>query len=480
MKTRNLTEKLLLSLCAFIIISCADKEDSSQFPDTPNDIYINPSVPAGRIFPVATSSRPLPFLGAGYDIMGSYIDNESVKLPVLDLDKIDTELIARKVPNSGERNDFRGRDVREFLRSINEFKEFVVPSENKDDLLFAGTITDHSQFNEPYDYSSQYTFVYESSGGKMLTEDLLTLNAKWSSWLSDEFLLDMEELTPEALVETYGTHVLVTTHLGYMVKTLYRSVVADDERNSRDFLKTAEAGMGARKSTIIKYPNITIDYPEEAVKKNYGGAIVITFQGADSKSMPNVPISGKDPSVVIGDPVTITSWAQTANEKNHALVTLSGKDLIPIYEVITDPIKKKQIKEAVIAYIKARQLPSLQTAPILQASDGTYHRYYTSYTELTDKKDICQGVIGSVFVRREPGTVPLYLSSHKENHRLSLTPAEDAITIGYVYQENSDDLDRVFEISDGKSFSYTREQKDSYGEKGTWKPTGKYFYTKKV
>ena len=47
----------------------------------------------------------------------------------------------------------------------------------------------------------------------------------------------------------------------------------------------------------------------------------------------------------------ISPWIQSANEKNRALTTLTGEDLIPIYEVIADPIKKQQIKEAVIAHI---------------------------------------------------------------------------------------------------------------------------------
>ena len=147
-----------------------------------------------------------------------------------------------------------------------------------------------------------------------------------------------------------------------------------------------------------------------------------------------------------------------------------------------DAVEKQQIKEAVIAHIKRHQLSLQQTAPIFQASDGYYHRYYTSYKELTAKADICQGVIGSVFIRHEPGTVPLYLSSNGKNHRLTLEPAPngDGTIIGYVYEKESDDLNCIYEISDGKNFAYTTEEKDAYGDKGTWKPTGLSFYTKKV
>ena len=66
--------------------------------------------------------------------MGSYIDNNSVKEPVLDLSKIDNERISNLVGSSGVGDSFIGRDMKEFLRSITEYKKFVVPAENKDDL----------------------------------------------------------------------------------------------------------------------------------------------------------------------------------------------------------------------------------------------------------------------------------------------------------------------------------------------------------
>lgn len=177
----------------------------------------------------------------------------------------------------------------------------------------------------------------------------------------------------------------------------------------------------------------------------------MSLQGADSKVF----------NQLTGDPMDISPWIQSANEKNRALTTLTGEDLIPIYDVIADPIKKQQIKEAVIAHIKRHQLSLQQTAPIFQASDGYYHRYYTSYKELTAKADICQGVIGSVFIRHEPGTVPLYLSSDGKNHRLTLEPAPngDGTIIGYVYEKESDDLNCIYEISDGKTLPIPRKKR---------------------
>lgn len=95
-------------------------------PEETNDSYISPAVPQGNSWPEAAMSLTQPFLGVGYDIMGSYIDNNSVKEPVLDLSKIDNERISNLVGSSGVGDSFIGRDMKEFLRSITKYKKFVV------------------------------------------------------------------------------------------------------------------------------------------------------------------------------------------------------------------------------------------------------------------------------------------------------------------------------------------------------------------
>ena len=281
MSTKTLFKLLWVPFVTSVFASCSDKEELPYTPpEETNDSYISPAVPQGNSWPEASMSLTQPFLGAGYDIMGSYIDNNSVKEPVLDLSKIDNEKISNLVGSSGVGDSFIGRDMKEFLRSITEYKKFVVPAENKDDLLFTATITGHTYFQKPYDYSSQYTFAFGSSGANGVIQRLLTLNADWSNWLADDFRQELEDASPETIIELFGTHILVNTHLGYTSKTLYRSIVADDEEN---LLRTANTGMGAHQSSIIKHPNISITYPEETVKKNYGGTIVVSLQGADYK-----------------------------------------------------------------------------------------------------------------------------------------------------------------------------------------------------
>lgn len=478
MNTTTLFKLLLMSFCTSALISCSKEND--DLPGTTSegsmDSYLSPTVPQGKICVESVGSRTIPFLGAGYDIMGSYIDNYSVKEPVIDFSKADIRIRTRA---SGISNNFKGCNATEFLQFIKASKNFIVPIENKDDLLCTETITELLYSKDPYDCSSQYTFIYNDWGESLLLGELITpKNNDWTSLYTDNFREELELLSPEDIMDTYGTHILVNVQLGRTIKTLYCSVVADNESN---ILNTATKAMYSRQKRIFKHIYSSDIYYEESVRKNYGGKVVVSLQGADYKLLPfiNLTIDNRE---VLGNPIDLTPWIQSGNDKNCALTTLTGNDLIPIYDVISDPVKKQQIKEAVISHIKAHQLPVLQTAPIFQASDGNHHRYYTSYNELTQKKDICGGVIGSVFLNQEPGTVPLYRYSNGDNHRLSLYAKlqGNGKIIGYVYEKKTDELNCIFEISDGENFAYTTEEKDVYGENGTWKPTGIVFYTKKV
>ena len=99
MSTKTLFKLLWVPFVTSVFASCSDKEELPYTPpEETNDSYISPAVQ--------------PFLGAGYDIMGSYIDNNSVKEPVLDLSKIDNERISNLVGSSGVGDSFIGRDMK--------------------------------------------------------------------------------------------------------------------------------------------------------------------------------------------------------------------------------------------------------------------------------------------------------------------------------------------------------------------------------
>lgn len=484
MKTgKKLFGALLLSLTV-CLTGCND--DTNLPDDTPetNDTYLNPTVPQGQITVIRHDTRTLPYLGAGYDIMGDYLSNSSVKGLVLDLNKIPEDYIEVFRLLSSYSKNYEGHDTKEYLKSILSKNDFIVPQENAGDLLFTGTFKSSEHFTDPYEYSTQYTFICSQQDATDVRQQIFKMRATdLLPYLSDDFKQDTDYLTPEQLIEKYGTHVITTAYLGYRIRTIYRSVVADEGVKA---FSAAYDGLGARRETIYKIPEVSIRYPESEVLKNNGGTILVEFYGGDVNELPPLTLT---PNQVIGEPMSIKKWATSLNNLNYALTTLSGKNIVPIYELISDATKKQQLKKAVETHIKANQLTTLQTAPIFQAWNGKQYRYFTSYKNLVDNTDsiyACKGVIGSVFVNQQQGTIPLYSYTNKQNNLLStelLTNTDDMEyqgIIGYVYEKYENDLDTVYEIWNGKDYAYTTENKESYGEKGSWKQTGKMFYTKKI
>lgn len=495
MKLKLIYKLILLSLLSFSLVGCNDNDnlpekdkDKDKLPDesVKFDPYLSPSAPQGKILITGSDKRHNPFLGAGYDIMGDYLCSSSVKSVVLDISKMsDDEITTFRMLSSYSKN-YEGTTAKEMLQSIAEKNNFEVPRENRGNLFFTGTITGELYFNKPYEYSSQYTFLCEQSDFTDIRSRINLLTAKHLlPYLSENFKEDLEYSPPEDIVEMYGTHVLTTVYLGRRIRTLYRSVVEDEGDNS---IIAAKAGLEDRRSTIYKIPNVNYHPSEELVKKNIGGTIIVDFYGGDFKKLPHIQLL---PNEVIGEPMNIEPWLASLNESNYALTTLDGDNMIPIYDLVADPIKKQQIKEAVSTHIRAKQLDDLETTPIFQQWNGKQNRYFASYQDFKNRSEdssTLDGAIGSLLLKQYPGTIPLYLYSNGKNERFSLKAEltdrgdmEYQGIAGYVYKEyQSNSFNVVYEITNGHSFAYTTESKETYGEKGTWKKTGNEFYSKKI
>ena len=470
---------LVMLVMTQFIFSCNNEDDNiSQLDKEPNEIHYSSIVPKGQIT-IMGSSIPNPsYLGAGYDIMGKYLSNTSVKSAVIDMDKLPEMWVQSIFAAVADAKSYQGEDVNSFLNSMVSRNDIILPNENLGDNLFTQTIE-----GTEYDYSSQYSFTYHLS---RYTHERHSINMIPSStlifrYLSDRFKDDLEQCSPIEIIQMYGTHVIFKAHLGSRIGTFYRSVVSGENK-----IEIMNQGLQSREKTIFERQNITITLDPDKVSQNYGGRILVEFKGGDFSALPYISLL---PNTVLDDPMNITEWSNSLNESNFALTKLSANDLIPIYTFIEDPVKKQEIKSAVIEYIKSKQLTILKTTPILEVSDGKHNKFFTSYDDFRNSFEegssyVCNGIIGSLFVEQQPGTVPLYLYSNGTSDRLSLDlnlSDNRNMTIkgiiGYVYKENNNrKLDILEEISNGKDYAYV----GSIRKIGNWKKTGNEFYTKRV
>lgn len=162
MKPQNTYGIILISLFSFFFIGCNDSDDLPNEKEV-NDPYMSPSAPKGKIVIMGSGNRRNPYLGAGYDIMGDYLSNSSVKETVFDLSKmLEGDITSIRVTASDAKR-YEGIAVKEMLQSIETKNNFKDIPKNVGDLLFTGTINQSTHFPKPYDYSSQYTFVCEEA-----------------------------------------------------------------------------------------------------------------------------------------------------------------------------------------------------------------------------------------------------------------------------------------------------------------------------
>ena len=484
MKTRSLFKTLLVSTLCLGWIACNENDPNSPENILP-DNYCSPSVPQGRIVVSKNINRQQPYIGAGYDVMGSYLDNASVKSPILDLSKMESDLIINVIFRQSCSKDYAGYNAADLLTSIMTKNNFKLTGKNISDLLFTGTLTDNEwKFPSAYDYSEQYTFICEQSDNTALRQSIPLFSGKTlAPYLSDTFMEDIKVLPPQQIIELYGTHLIRCVHLGNRIRNLYRSVVAGSKN---ECLSLASYGAEARRQEIYKTPSDPT-VPAEKVALNYGGTILIEFNGGDPTKLPSISLT---PNEVIGEPMDISAWHKSLLPSNYSMTTLSGDDLIPIYELIQDKALSEKLKAATVAYIKSRQISGLKNHPLLQACKENCHRYFTSFDEFKANAQDgyrLEGVIGSLFESIQPGTSALYLYSNEKTDYLSFdsTLGEELKMelkgkIGYCYESWQNGLDILYEISNGQNYSYTLEDKAKYGENGTWKKTGKEIYMKKV
>ena len=78
-----------------------------------------------------------------------------------------------------------------------------------------------------YSYSSKYSFASLDAIRNLKYVHINDEVSRLSQYLSDSFKEDLERLSPDRVVERYGTHVLTDFIIGGRYKLLFRSVITN-------------------------------------------------------------------------------------------------------------------------------------------------------------------------------------------------------------------------------------------------------------
>lgn len=281
------------------------------------------------------------YLGCGYDITGRYVDNSSVRTPVIDVNKVSTIYPSRIVKwaiNSSSSPISRFGENAEVL-SLNLSASIKATRTLK---AFRKTLTSLPDSA----LSKRYIYAVAMSP---ITLDRVNLNlpivSAFSNVFSDSFLADVSSLAPAELVQKYGTHVLENIYLGEKLEIIYQA--ESSKTRADDRIEKAEIGY-SRGATACLNLFTGIYYSGPAyINTNKNQRLFYKTFGGDPATLPQLP-----QDKALNPKMDFTNWRHSSTRANATMIDIDENGLIPLQNFIFDPIRKAAVEAYINQYIQ--------------------------------------------------------------------------------------------------------------------------------
>lgn len=333
---------LFMSWVMLILSGCADEDiierNSPSFPQS-----VNTRSAGDGVYDI---------LGYGYDITGPYLDTKSSRAIVFDTNKLlEKGLIT---PYKLEESRFRyssGKDVIDFTTNMSSSLQMSTPGI----LKVIGGASLNIAFGGNSHYNSDYSFAYCTqqyidSRYRISEADINVLK----TCLTKQFIERLSTYTPEQIVEEYGTHVLKDIYLGAKFEVYYMAKSTSSSKK-----ESINAGLGASLFSLFKMDG-KFQYDESLAITNKEQSLYYFTIGGD----PAVGVQGSlnpenSPSIDIG------KWMASVKSSTPKFIDVdnNSQSFIPIYELVTDPTKKRTLKAYIDNYIKSKEVCSISLYP---------------------------------------------------------------------------------------------------------------------
>ncbi|WP_168193928.1 MAC/perforin domain-containing protein [Pontibacter sp. SGAir0037] len=302
---------------------------------------LNPKTPKS---PSARS--PYNLLGYGYDVTGQFGDSSAARHQVIDVVKFKeiepTSVVIGRTNTSWFRS-FESENCEAFSKLMSTRTAATEGSK-----LFKGAITsffpDQDAFSAKYIYST-YIFTTHRKIVKMATAPQF-----YHKYFTEAFRSDIQSKSPQDIVAKYGTHILTDILLGSKLVVMYQA-----ETDNSDRKKAARLGLTAAMNNVFNLFTGDIDNKDAtSATGNFSQKISFKSYGGDLRQISQSTYSGKNHPTV-----NISGWSQSLTTADEELVDFnsSSRDaLLPLYEVIEDPIKKEEVKNYIQAYLEGEQV----------------------------------------------------------------------------------------------------------------------------
>ncbi|RBL90245.1 MAC/perforin domain-containing protein [Chitinophaga flava] len=320
---------LLAGLTTFSFYSCK-KNDLSQ------------TSPQSSTMPRSAGDGKNDLLGYGYDVTGEYANSSASRFKVINVEQLQLDQPTRIEWDQSKRqvgNLVAGENAKSFLE-----KKSLKVKGSAGIGVFKATIT--TSFSSSDAFSS--TYVY-SGFDLIIQQKRVKMNASIAllkQYLTPNFVADIQNETPQYIVKTYGTHVLGDITLGAKLQVLYRS-----QTSSSDKMKASEAGIDVSVGKVFSI-NTGFSHTEQETQSNSSQSLHYQTIGGDpsKKLIGQIPIGQTVPKV------SITDWQASSTVANAEMIDFNTESLVPLYDLVSDPVKQAALKAYIDQYLKDRQV----------------------------------------------------------------------------------------------------------------------------
>lgn len=354
MVTKQMRILFLGFLCVHVLFSaCSDKDSlvidnpEEESYKTGNDLSVTHTLTWERPW----ADEEFLMLGYGYDATGKFAHPSSVRAKIIDLNQMDESRIGLNRATSNGPTPMLTGSLEEFVRIQGSKANFNQNELSKYKNLFRGSFADKFAADKTNYPNLEYTYAYVSQHIKIRSVYFDTFHfdalrtERLESYVSPQFKQDVLQMSADDIIIKYGTHVLQHAVLGKRVDYLYRHSPYESHDAQYWFMRRVRENFNVSPGIGVWPNNADAESP---AKENLYIEVV-----DNTTRKPNAWMI--DVTNYSGAPIEYDGFFGENILDEATLIDIGfgmGRPgIIPIYEIVNDPLKKKEIQAAIEKYL---------------------------------------------------------------------------------------------------------------------------------
>jgi hypothetical protein len=282
--------------------------------------------------------------------------------------------------------------------------------------------------------------------------------------LSDEFITDIQNHTPDEIISKYGTHVYTDIYTGGKLHFTYKCYIyGNNKEETANYY--AKAGVGSATSDFNLSLSSTTSNTTSTTSTVQQELFYYKSIGGTGSSIIGSWTPGSPPVV------NFNNWSSTVKKSDPTslqIIIVGDNSLMPIYNFVSDPTKKAALKIAVDNYIaKNSQFTQIPVVPLYRYY-STYNHFFTQNLDelgagVSDhtKGWVYEGIAAFICDTQYPGTIPLYrfykqISKSRKTYQdhYYTTDINSGKSNGYTFENNGNPIGYIFSSQQANTIAF--------------------------